>query len=147
MNDCKAFHSKCQLGTTAWIPSRLLDVGSPGGSDDPKLTETAQKCIAEPYAALSHMWGDAKRHPPLQTITSKYESMKSGIPMWQLPKTFAHAVAVTRQLGLRYIWIDSLCILQDLPRDWQNEAAMMHKVYKYAEVTIAAYVFLSLHEN
>jgi hypothetical protein len=71
-------------------------------------------------------------------MTFNQEKMKSGILMWELSKNFAHAVIVTRQLGLRYIWIDSLCILQDSPKDWQKEAAMMHKVYRYADATIVA---------
>lgn len=110
-----------------------------GGSEEPRLVETAQGAVQEPYAALSHMWGDSSRLPPLRTILAKYEDMKMGISMWMLSQNFADAVVVTRQLGLQYIWIDSLCIIQDSVTDWQKEAVMMHKVYRYAEVTIVAY--------
>ncbi len=125
------------MDTEFWVPTRLLYVG---GSDDPRLVEMVENGIQEPYAALSHMWGDASRLPPLRTILSKYDDMKMAIPVWMLSKNFADAINVTRQLGLRYIWIDSLCIIQDSPTDWQKEAFMMHKVYRYAEVTIVAYV-------
>jgi hypothetical protein len=84
------------------------------------------------------MWGDLSKIPPLRTLASRYEAMKSGIPVWELSMNFADTVAVARKLGLRYIWIDSLCIIQDSPSDWDREAATMHEVYKYAEVTIAA---------
>lgn len=137
-SDCKKYHSKCQLDPLTWIPSRLLYVGPADGTEDPRLIETSQECIQGHYAALSHMWGSSRQLPPLRTMKSNYEKMKSGIPMWELSKNFAHAVIVTRRLGLRYIWIDSLCILQDEPQDWQKEAVMMHKVYTYAEVTIVA---------
>jgi hypothetical protein len=118
------------------VPTRLLYVG---GSEDPRLVETAQEGVREPYAALSHMWGDSSQLPPLRTILAKYEDMKTRISMWMLSQNFTDAVIVTRQLGLRYIWIDSLCIIQDSAADWQKEAVMMHKVYRYAEVTIVAY--------
>jgi hypothetical protein len=138
ISDCKKYHSKCQLDPLTWIPSRLLYVGPADGTEDPRLIETSHEGIQGNYAALSHMWGSPRQFPPLRTMTSNYEKMKSGIPMWELSKNFAHAVIVTRRLGLRYIWIDSLCIFQDAPQDWQKEAAMMHKVYRYAEVTIVA---------
>jgi hypothetical protein len=137
ISDCKSFHSKCRLDEPIWVPTRLLYVGE---SEDPRLIESVQEGIQEPYAALSHMWGDPSQLPPLRTILSKYEDMKIGVSMWELSKNFSDAVIVTRQLGLRYIWIDSLCIIQDSPTDWQKEAIMMHKVYRHAEVTIVAYV-------
>jgi hypothetical protein len=136
VNDCKSSHSKCRLDDAPWVPSRLLHVG---GSEDPRLVETAQEGVKEPYAALSHMWGDSSQLPPLQTIMAKYEDMKTKISMWMLSQNFADAVIVTHQLGLQYIWIDSLCIIQDSATDWQKEAVMMHKVYRCAEVTIVAY--------
>jgi uncharacterized membrane protein len=115
-----------------------LDVGPQDGSQLPRLVEAAKEGIQAPYAALSHMWGDYSQIPLLRTIESKYEVMKSRIPMWELSKNFADAVVVTRKLGLRYVWIDSLCIIQDSQSDWKKEAAMMHDVYRYAEITIAA---------
>jgi hypothetical protein len=139
IRECKDSHAKCRLDTLLWVPTRLLYVG---GSEDPRLIETSPKGVQEPYAALSHMWGGPSQLPPLRTILSKYEDMLKAIPMWLLSKNFADAVIATRQLGLQYIWIDSLCIIQDSPADWQREAVMMHKVYRYAEVTIVAYVLL-----
>jgi Heterokaryon incompatibility protein (HET) len=138
ISECKSRHHKCYLGGATWVPTRLLDVGPEDGSKVPRLVETARENIQAPYAALSHMWGDSSHIPPLRTLTSRYEAMKSGIQMWELSTNFADAVVVARKLGLRYIWIDSLCIIQDSLSDWNREAATMHEVYKYAEVTIAA---------
>jgi hypothetical protein len=55
-----------------------------------------------------------------------------------LPKTFQDAISITRQLGLKFIWIDSLCIVQDDLDDWTREAASMANIYESAEITIAA---------
>lgn len=55
-----------------------------------------------------------------------------------MPKTFIDAIIVTRYLGLRYIWIDSLCICQDDDQDWARESARMCDVYSNAHLVIAA---------
>lgn len=55
-----------------------------------------------------------------------------------LPQTFLDAVLLTGGLGLRYLWVDSLCILQDSREDWAHEAPLMASVYGNAYVTIAA---------
>ena len=58
--------------------------------------------------------------------------------MAKLPKTFRDAVSVTRALDVRYIWIDSLCIVQDDLEDWEQEAAKMASIYENSFLTIAA---------
>ncbi|KAH6677104.1 heterokaryon incompatibility protein-domain-containing protein [Halenospora varia] len=55
-----------------------------------------------------------------------------------LPKTLRDAIAFTRRLGIQYIWIDSLCIIQDSPEDWQRESALMGKIYSHCFCMIAA---------
>lgn len=56
----------------------------------------------------------------------------------ELPQTFRDAVTITRRLGLRYLWIDSLCICQDDIEDWARESGRMADVYSNAYVVIAA---------
>ncbi|KAK0104261.1 hypothetical protein ONS96_005353 [Cadophora gregata f. sp. sojae] len=90
------------------------------------------------------MWG---KIIPLRTLQGSYQELKSGIPMWRLSKNFAHAIIITRELKLRYLWIDSLCIIQDLASDWNKEAATMHKVYSHVEVTIVATSATSTHNG
>ncbi|KAL9032058.1 MAG: hypothetical protein Q9214_008126, partial [Letrouitia sp. 1 TL-2023] len=58
--------------------------------------------------------------------------------MQTLPKTFRDAIQVTRKLHIRWLWIDSLCIIQDSPEDWETQAAQMCMVYRNAHLTIAA---------
>jgi Heterokaryon incompatibility protein (HET) len=84
--------------------------------------------------ALSHCWGGST---PVMTTIANIDKFRNRIPP-PLPKTFADAVEVTRALGIQYLWIDSLCIIQDSPGDWSNEASLMASVYSSAYVTIAA---------
>ena len=58
--------------------------------------------------------------------------------MCQLPKTFRQAIKVTRDLGGRFIWIDSLCIIQDSVEDWRKESSAMTHIYSYGFCNIAA---------
>lgn len=60
------------------------------------------------------------------------------LPVSQLAENFQDTVKITRELGIRYLWIDSLCILQDSVSDWQVESANMAAVYQNAAVTIYA---------
>jgi hypothetical protein len=61
-----------------------------------------------------------------------------GIPPWSLSKALQEAIFVTRKLGVRYLWIDCLCIIQGLHADFERECAMMGQVYQNAYCTIAA---------
>jgi hypothetical protein len=59
-------------------------------------------------------------------------------PIADLALTFRDAITVTRELGQRYLWIDSLCIIQDDHRDWETESKKMEAVFQHAYYTIAA---------
>jgi hypothetical protein len=83
---------------------------------------------------LSHCWGSSQ---PLKLTLSTIEQFQKHISLSTLPETFKDAVSVTRSLGLRYLWIDSLCIIQDSHSDWESECAKMINVYKNATVTLA----------
>ena len=85
--------------------------------------------------ALSHCWGKS-RHT--KTTTDTLELYRSAIPFASLSQTFKDAVLVTRKLGVRYLWIDSLCIVQDSKSDWEAEAAQMGSIYLNSLLTIAA---------
>jgi hypothetical protein len=61
-----------------------------------------------------------------------------GISFQSLPKNFQGAVIITKSMGIRYLWIDSLCIIQDNPKDWELESANMENVYLHSTSTIAA---------
>ncbi|KAF2831868.1 HET-domain-containing protein, partial [Ophiobolus disseminans] len=87
------------------------------------------------YLALSHCWGGAKI---IQLTRSSVDTFFQDIPLSSLPPTFIDAIKITNQLGYDYLWIDSLCIIQDSFDDWKQEAAHMGSVYRNSALTIAA---------
>lgn len=89
------------------------------------------------YVALSHCWGP-KWTWPMRCVRETLSQFKENIPFELLSNTFQDAIVITRRLGLRYIWIDSLCIVQDDSRDWEIQAAQMASIYDGAYLTIAA---------
>ena len=115
------------------LPTRVLDVGATNDPSQLRLLTT--QGLSGQYIALSHCWG-LNRH--IVTNLNNLELHERRIPYESLPKTFQDAVVITRSVGIRYIWIDSLCIVQDDIQDWENEAAKMADVYRNAYCTIAA---------
>lgn len=84
---------------------------------------------------LSHCWGTSS----ILTATKRsIEDLKEGIAVSFLPKTFQDAIKITRRLGIKYLWIDCLCIIQDDPDDWEREASAMSHVYRNSYLTISA---------
>jgi hypothetical protein len=88
-----------------------------------------------PYVALSHCWG---KSGPLRTIKSNIEQHKQEIAFEALPLSYRDVVVKAWYLGFQYLWIDSLCIVQDDNDDWEAEAARMAAVYSNATLTFAA---------
>jgi len=131
--------SSCPSSHTTILPTRVLDIGQSPDSVV-KLFESGGGLGR--YVALSHRWGLT---PPLMTTVDNHHRHLNAIE--DLPLTFADAVAVTRALGLRYLWVDSLCIIQDNERDWQRESALMAKVYSNAALTIAAAAAMDASEG
>lgn len=87
------------------------------------------------YVALSHCWGGAVS----TTLTTETLTLfKSALPYSSLSANFRDAIKITKELGIQYLWIDSLCILQDSKPDWEHESKKMGTVYRYATVTISA---------
>uniref|UniRef100_A0A8H7TLR7 Heterokaryon incompatibility domain-containing protein n=1 Tax=Bionectria ochroleuca TaxID=29856 RepID=A0A8H7TLR7_BIOOC len=123
------------------LPTRILDIKP---SDDPTsirlhVVEEADQKKADKYRylALSHRWGD--KEPPWRTLQENIlQRRMKGFKLDELPKTFQDAIEVTRELGIKYLWIDSLCIIQDNSDDWKQESERMHSVYASAYCTIAA---------
>ena len=114
------------------MPSRVIDVGLLGGSVEPRLHQSQGE--SGQWAALSHCWG--------KTVTTRLtlatlEDNMIAIPIATLSQNFRDAIAVTRILGIRYVWIDSLCIIQDSAEDWLQESAKMGDIYKDSLITIA----------
>ncbi|KAF2395892.1 HET-domain-containing protein [Trichodelitschia bisporula] len=121
------------------LPSRLLEIGFEDGYV--RVVGFPQTKCHEPYAdyvALSHCWGPpTNRRLTLERNT--IERLMRGIRIDELPANFRDAVSVTRAMGgIRYIRIDSLCILHDDTNDWMKEATKMGNIYADAVLTISA---------
>lgn len=87
------------------------------------------------YVTLSHCWGKL----PFTTLTrARLEAFSRSVTENELCKTFQDAIAITRRLGFEYIWIDSLCIIQDDKEDWNHESTSMSQVYGNSSLNIAA---------
>ncbi|RYP09646.1 hypothetical protein DL764_001188 [Monosporascus ibericus] len=129
LESCREWHRRCRLEETPHLPTLVLDVSQP----NPRLLRT--RGLAAPYAALSHRWGSSQ---PLCTLKSNIANHTRGLAIETVPRTFQDAIRVTRHLRIRYLWIDSLCIVQDDGDDWAREAARMAAYYTGAEVVIAA---------
>lgn len=142
---CRSQHPLCQKAfeSNAGGPSRLIDLQSPDESGDFRLIDcnrlivTSRSYVAPRFVCLSHCWGEPAMRP-IMTRKATLSQHLERIPLNEMSQTFQEAIRVTRELGERYIWIDSLCIVQDDPQDWETEAARMPAIYGSATLTIAA---------
>lgn len=138
LKDCDNRHidppTVCRNQTSMSRPTRLLDVGH--AADDLVYLREAARLPAdcEDWIALSHPWGERK----YCTTRLNIETHLQGIAFGDLPSTFVDAIKVTRALGKRYLWIDSLCIIQGKYGDFADEAKCMEDVYSGAYCVIAA---------
>jgi hypothetical protein len=136
---CENNHNICGKSMTPSgfvLPRRLIDIGNPG-STNPFLVETAflvDKSFR--YVALSHRWGDPNKL--LQTVASNISKHYEGIAWDALPRTLQDAIIVSQCLGVRYLWIDSLCIIQKDRIDFEQECSSMHLIYLHSYCMIAA---------
>jgi hypothetical protein len=137
LHRCDESHG-CTSATRAAMPTRLLDVG-------PANTKILRLCCSNKrktlqYVALSHCWGKVSPEEKGQFCTTdeNIKARQNEFDVSELPKTFRDAVRVTQNLGIRYLWIDSLCIIQWNQEDWKFEAKRMQDVYAGAYCTIAA---------
>lgn len=137
--NCIANHAQCNRKRLErggqWYPTRLLKLSR--WTNKAQLVITAEERPNTPYVTLSHCWGKADF---IQLTRSTFEEFRKDIPYGQLSKTFQDAVSVARNFGIYYIWIDSLCIIQqeESLEDWKLEAPKMDKIYSNAILNISA---------
>ncbi|KAM7212507.1 hypothetical protein V8F06_012129 [Rhypophila decipiens] len=153
---CDANHSCFPKSDPKFLPTRLIDVSPDSTANTVCLLYSTESLdVSTHYLALSHRWGpphlDTTSDQPLQAKkkvrTTQISDTKSTsgtvllhreITVESLPATFHDAILITRGLGVRYLWIDSLCIIQDSPEDWMRESTLMESVFSGAYCTIAA---------
>ncbi|KAH8586606.1 heterokaryon incompatibility protein-domain-containing protein, partial [Bisporella sp. PMI_857] len=128
------------------LPKRLVEIRN--DQMDVRLVETDALDSVVCYAALSHVWGDpATSAPFLVTTEETLRDRLQTIEFQDLPLTFRDAIRLSAALGITYIWIDSLCIIQDSKSDWASEAPRMCTIYTNATLTIAATCATTAHHG
>ncbi|KAK4072777.1 uncharacterized protein Triagg1_5822 [Trichoderma aggressivum f. europaeum] len=119
-------------------PTRLIHVGGKRESSLIHLVESNTHAdMAEepqPYLALSYCWGG--KAPSLTTTRSNYSHLKTSISYDAMSKTYQDTVRIARALGVKYIWIDALCIVQDDVGDWEKESQVMAEIFRNSLVTL-----------
>jgi hypothetical protein len=136
IQNCVSCHSSCGNGHENQIPRRLLDVTPIESGGDPGVRLVEAVSSFGTYTCLSHCWGAAPM--TARTVLQNLESYKDFLPWSTLPQNFKDAVIITRRLGIQFVWIDSLCIVQDDKKDWEVESAKMADIYRNASLTIAS---------
>ncbi|PNP48641.1 hypothetical protein TGAMA5MH_00332 [Trichoderma gamsii] len=136
---CEEEHSQCAYfrRSEPWFPTRVIDVGSLGNLS--VILVPGGRAIAknERYMTLSHRWGSSN----VPTLTTKtIDTWKSGLSVNILPKRYQDFIALAQRLQIRYVWIDSLCIIQggDGGKDWRAEALTMDQVYQNSFCNVSA---------
>jgi len=119
--------------SSGFTPTRLISVGSKD-SVLVYIQETSKKEL-QPYSALTYCWGGDQK---IKTTRVTIQEGRREIQFTELPRTIQNAIEITRELGIPYLWVDSLCIVQDDAEDARREIAKMAYVYMGAIVTISA---------
>ncbi|KAF1950394.1 HET-domain-containing protein [Byssothecium circinans] len=135
INKCDTQHPHLHCsGADKSMPRRLLSLSSGTDGLSLRLQEVPDSSFGR-YIALSHCWGAL---PTLRTLSTNIIEMRQSIALEDLPKTFKDAVYCAQQLDIEFIWIDSLCIIQDDALDWQIESSKMEQYYSKAWLVIIA---------
>lgn len=132
---CQENHGGCSsTAESLRMPKRLLCVEDVAGKAQLRLTDST--CLETPYLALSYCWGTGL-HASLRTTTRNLAQNLKQIEIDELPSTIRDAVILVHRLGMHYLWVDALCIVQDDPLDRDSEIHRMQDIYRNAQVTIA----------
>jgi hypothetical protein len=140
IKNCLSSHSRCRQLKPTTLPKRVLDLllGPDAKSvvlHESEWNDDEQRYEHGEYVALSHVWGIGKGP---KTTKDNLQSHVKGIAWSTLPRAFQEAVEFTRALGIRYLWIDSLCLLQDDVQAKLEESVRMDEIFGNAFLAIAA---------
>ncbi|ETS84621.1 hypothetical protein PFICI_02646 [Pestalotiopsis fici W106-1] len=135
LRNCDENHTCIPLNDVHYMPTRVIDVFA-DSKDKLRLVETCDE-IKGRYVAVSHCWGNIPDSKKFCLLNENIEALKENIDYAQLPQTFRDVVDVSRRLEVRYLWLDSICIIQNNNDDWASESTKMESVYSSSYVTIA----------
>ncbi|KAL9616775.1 MAG: hypothetical protein Q9160_008400 [Pyrenula sp. 1 TL-2023] len=139
LQSCLSTHAKCiprLHQRKRRLPTRLINVRADTDLTC-QLVVTAKDGFdpESEYLTLSHRWGDKIL---FKLLNSNIARLRQRLPFEELSQTFKDAIYFTNQLGFEYLWIDSLCIIQDDEDDWLKESALMGEVYRNGACNLAA---------
>jgi hypothetical protein len=134
LSTCQSDHVKCPKSSGHFVPTRLLQIEHNDGKVFARLIDAFSEAHTK-WAALSYVWGGDQE---FKTTVSSISTMRESFSIEKLPQTLRDAVDVCRGLGLQYLWIDCLCVIQDDVDDLAQELAIMPQIYQQAWVTISA---------
>jgi hypothetical protein len=143
LEDCDDRHGNCApKWPMGYCPKRLLYFGE---NDECRLVETqslGRRREFLKYAALSHPWGLPQQHHHFKSTKTNCFEFLAAIEPDRLPANYQDAIRVCRAaLGIHYLWIDSICILQAADGDagdFHDEAAFIQDIFANAYCVIAA---------
>ncbi|KAF4980558.1 hypothetical protein FZEAL_3453 [Fusarium zealandicum] len=136
LQQCSKFHGKrCVSEEVGAMPTRVIQVGDPDKGETPRLVLPGPD-MREVYLALSYCWGTGAA--PFTLNGSTIEEMFSGIDESILATAHRDTFQIARSLGIRFVWIDALCIIQGNLEDWEHESRLMAEVYSKAALTVIA---------
>jgi hypothetical protein len=138
LRKCLKEHKGCQTADSA-LPTRLLDVGTVNDAGKTRIVYGSQLSDqGATYLALSYCWGGKTKQSEWVLNTANIKTRERDIRESQLPQSFLDIIMLARELEVRYVWIDALCILQDSQEDWEKEAATMKRIYTNAICTVVS---------
>ncbi|KAH7119189.1 heterokaryon incompatibility protein-domain-containing protein [Dactylonectria macrodidyma] len=133
--DCKQHHTRsCKVKaypgnvSRATIPLRVVNVLTN------RVVETPP---GSAFVALSYVWGQSSQFR-LRKSNFVGQDRFASLDGKDVPQTIADAMSLVKSLGLAYLWVDALCILEDDPDDLEANIRAMHRVYQAADLTIVA---------
>ncbi|KAJ4226226.1 hypothetical protein NW759_004811 [Fusarium solani] len=131
-----------------FIPDRLIEVGP----DQLRLVLTEDMVNPDleipHYIALTYCWGpEPHASKQLKTTSLNLSQHLQTIPESLLPQVIQDSVALARALSIPFLWVDALCILQDVSTDWDSQCAVMERIYGNAYVTVAAAASLNCEQG
>jgi hypothetical protein len=152
IDDCIERHETCGETKATPLPTRVIDIST---RPEPFLLET--QGAEGRFVALSYIWGNDQSRRPLRTTAQNLQSRHEEIKLSDFPQSFKDAIWITKQLGIDYIWIDALCIIQksDIDEkdfidphhsDWAKESGEMGIYYGHAFLTISPLYCNNSHE-
>lgn len=139
MDTCEAEHETClkHSGSLQDLPTRLLKIEERDGEE--MGTRLVDKSDVEgTYACLSYCWGSNSQLS--MTTTANRNEYRHSVPWQELPPTIRDSIKLCHELGFEYVWVDSLCIVQDDQQDWLREASDMARIYSRSGLTLAIHL-------